>query len=705
MANTDPDDLRVQPGPEGRAVVRRVRRLRHDGDELQPVPGQLRTTVRQRLAAVRSRLVDRQAADTPIEQLRDGMTGRVHLGTLEAHGYRSVRDVARADPEELDALPRVDTHTAHEAVRVARLAMEGMDEDVTVRLDPDQRDAAETRLLAAAWRYDRAQRSVAEWDEEFTEFRSWVDPLVRPAARVSRRFRLFLGRESRERGLAALQELDARLADERTGRLAEAVAATRRVLAEPQPGDDELWRDYERRPVEVNMLLAGIGRADSEADEAARAEATGGYVPAELAERVRRHELDTSCLKASLRGYQAFGAKFALSQRRAILGDEMGLGKTIEAIATIGHLHAKGATHFLAVCPASVLANWVQEVAKHSELTALRIHGADRDGARGAVAQGGRRRRHHLRVAAHARRPVRRRRAVDAGRRRGPLREEPRHAKRSQARASAGSADAERVLFLTGTPMENRVEEFRNLVDHIRPAVAALDRAGDGLAGAEAFRPPWRRVYLRRNQADVLAELPERIDSDEWVELDAGRPRRLPRARWRRGTSWPCAGPPSRPTAGAQSAKLHRLVEIVDEAAENGWKVVVFSSFRGRAPRPCRAGARRGGPSACSPADSTADVAPGAGRRVLGVDRSRAVLVSQIQAGGVGLNIQAASVVVLAEPQWKPSIEDQAVARCHRMGQVRPVQVHRLLAEDVRRPADAGDPGHQAPRCSTTTCG
>jgi SNF2 family DNA or RNA helicase len=58
------------------------------------------------------------------------------------------------------------------------------------------------------------------------------------------------------------------------------------------------------------------------------------------------------------------------------------------------------------------------------------------------------------------------------------------------------------------------------------------------------------------------------------------------------------------------------------------------------------------------------------------------VLVSQVQAGGVGLNMQAASVVVLVEPQWKPSAEEQAIARCHRMGQVRRVHVHRLLAED-----------------------
>ncbi|MEN3266839.1 MAG: hypothetical protein V7646_3733 [Pseudonocardia sp.] len=59
-----------------------------------------------------------------------------------------------------------------------------------------------------------------------------------------------------------------------------------------------------------------------------------------------------------------------------------------------------------------------------------------------------------------------------------------------------------------------------------------------------------------------------------------------------------------------------------------------------------------------------------------------AVLLSQIEAGGVGLNVQAASVVVLAEPQWKPSTEDQAIARAHRMGQIRTVQVHRLLAKD-----------------------
>jgi SNF2 family DNA or RNA helicase len=82
----------------------------------------------------------------------------------------------------------------------------------------------------------------------------------------------------------------------------------------------------------------------------------------------------------------------------------------------------------------------------------------------------------------------------------------------------------------------------------------------------------------------------------------------------------------------------------------------------------------------------TGSVAPAARQQIVDEFTGRlepGVLVSQIEAGGVGLNLQAASVVILAEPQWKPTVEDQAIARCHRMGQVRPVDVHRLLAEDT----------------------
>ena len=125
--------------------------------------------------------------------------------------------------------------------------------------------------------------------------------------------------------------------------------------------------------------------------------------------------------------------------------------------------------------------------------------------------------------------------------------------------------------------------------------------------------------------------------------------------------------------------QLRRLAEITEEATQNGRKVVVFSYFRDGLSTVTQAlGAMAVGPI-------TGDVPPT--RRQDLIDeftarQSPSVLVAQIQAGGVGLNIQAASVVIITEPQWNPAIEDQAIARAHRMGQVRRVDVHRLLAED-----------------------
>lgn len=91
--------------------------------------------------------------------------------------------------------------------------------------------------------------------------------------------------------------------------------------------------------------------------------------------------LDLSHLRATLRGYQVFGAQYAIHQERSILGDEMGLGKTVQALAVLAHLAAKGQRRFMVVCPASVQINWVKETAKHSTLATHMLHGAGRDDA------------------------------------------------------------------------------------------------------------------------------------------------------------------------------------------------------------------------------------------------------------------------------------------------------------------------------------
>jgi SNF2 family DNA or RNA helicase len=247
-------------------------------------------------------------------------------------------------------------------------------------------------------------------------------------------------------------------------------------------------------------------------------------------------------------------------------------------------------------------------------------------------------------------------------------------ARRSEA-VRAWTERTERVLFLTGTPMENRVEEFKSLVRYLQPALVASVHSSKAVAGPHAFRKAVAPVYLRRNQEDVLTELPDLVRVDEWVEFS-----RQDFAAYRYAVAegnfmaMRRAGYSGR--TAARCGKLERLVELTAEAAANGRKVVIFSFFREVLQTVWNALDERAyGPL-------TGAMPPTVRQHLVdefsGVDGC-AVLVSQIQAGGVGLNLQAASVVIICEPQVKPTTEEQAIGRCHRMGQVRSVQVHRLL--------------------------
>jgi SNF2 family DNA or RNA helicase len=121
------------------------------------------------------------------------------------------------------------------------------------------------------------------------------------------------------------------------------------------------------------------------------------------------------------------------------------------------------------------------------------------------------------------------------------------------------------------------------------------------------------------------------------------------------------------------------LTEIVEEAEANSRRVIVFSQYRQVLDVVHRAlpGRCFGPVSGSVPAQRRQDIVD-----EFGAADGGAVLVAQIVAGGVGLNIQAASVVVICEPQLKPTTEWQAIARARRMGQLESVQVHRLLSED-----------------------
>jgi superfamily II DNA or RNA helicase len=619
--------------------------------------------------AARDAAVRDELARLPVSQLREMTKDQLRLGPLEAVGFTTVASLVDERVGRLQVIDGVGPDTAAQVVHATYRLHRALERSVRVRFDIDGRPETQTRLLACLRHVEEGVQATDPVRDDLADLAERVEPLLPAAALAGSRLQmLFAGRTRRRQARAALHELHGLVA---TSGIDRADPRWQRALALRPDGPDldgSIWDDYRERPVAYNGLLVAIANLDGEP------EAVHGHIPSEIAERIDTHGLDTSLLDVSLRGYQAFGARFALTQGRAILGDEMGLGKTVEALAAIGHLHAGGAAHSLVVCPASVLVNWAHEVEQHTRLRAFRLHGADRQrnleawerhGGVGVVTYDSLK---SLVVPAGL--PVALLVADEAHYLKNP------GAKRTQATLRHIAA-VDRVLLLTGTPMENRLEEFRNLVGHIRPDLAARMEPGSGLVGTDAFRAAVADVYLRRNQSDVLEELPPRIDNDEWVELTPADRHAYARAV-ASGNFMAMRRAAFEAAAVDQSAKLQRLVEIVDEAADNGWKTVVFSSFLDvlRAVEQALDGRSAG--------LLTGRLDPSS-RQAL-VDEFSAspeplVLVSQIQAGGVGLNIQAASVVVLTEPQWKPSIEDQAVARLHRLGQLRPVHVHRLLAE------------------------
>jgi SNF2 family DNA or RNA helicase len=362
-------------------------------------------------------------------------------------------------------------------------------------------------------------------------------------------------------------------------------------------------------------------------------------------------------------------------QERALLGDDMGLGKTVQVLAAMSHLHALGARHFLVVAPNSVIINWCREVEKHTEMSPVLLHGPERDErlaqwrTEGGVA---------ITTYGTLSKLIDDIETVDyfaadeAHMAKNPA------AIRSQAVAQAADR-SQYVALMTGTALENRLSELQYLVQIVQPGLMPeLNKIIDhpsGLIKPEDVVRALAPAYLRRTQADVLTELPERVELEEWVDLTEADKKAYDAAK---------IDMMSRRLAvnvgdGTRtSAKYERLSEILEEHAEAKRKVVAFSYFRQTIDDVC---ALAGGAPRI-----TGDTSGAQRQQIIdefSTDPTATVLVSQIEAGGLGINLQAAQVVILMEAQLKPSSEWQAIARVHRMGQSRSVMVHRLLARNT----------------------
>ena len=464
-----------------------------------------------------------------------------------------------------------------------------------------------------------------------------------------------------------------------------------------------MLQDFENNTSDYYAALAALGEEASEAENAYK------ELPADLAASVREQPVDMSLLNVTLRPYQLFGAKYILHQGNVLLGDDMGLGKTITAIAAMASLAATveesvpgdqvhgdekslsegsggaGRKYFLAVVPASVLVNWTREIEERSRMTPYLIHGkGEREAEREWLKNGGV--------------------AVTNYENTGDfisLLDEPgsgkpddfsiemmvidegHYIKNPEAKRTKNlgiiANMTERILMMTGTPLENRVEEMCSLVGYLRPDLAKEILSSAFMNKSDQFKRLLAPVYLRRVKEDVLNELPDKIESEEWCTMtaedrkaykntvDSGTFMSMRRVSWLQEDL-------------AHSSKANRLKELCQTAAEEGRKVIVFSFYRDTIHKVLDLL----GDVCMEPI--TGDVSVEKRQAILDEfkkDEKPRVLVSQIQAGGTGLNIQSASVIIFCEPQIKPSLETQAIARAYRMGQKNTVLVYRLLCTET----------------------
>jgi len=441
----------------------------------------------------------------------------------------------------------------------------------------------------------------------------------------------------------------------------------------------------------VLELADALGAPRPAALERLAALAPGGVLPAA--------ELPVD-LRADLRAYQSRGVDWLSFLRDADLGgllaDDMGLGKTLQAIAVL-----RG--RVIVVCPRSVVHNWASEIARfRPSLRVARYEGGGRaldETADVTLTTYG-----VLRVDRDELAKIRWDIAVldEAQAIKNPS---------SQTARAACSLDARFRLALSGTPVENRLEELWSLLRFCVPGL---------LGGREAFSERWARpmsrgdagaaaklrsriapFVLRRKKGDVLTELPPRSETTDFVELDEAERAaydavraatkkevvakiaeggsillaleallRLRQAACHRGLL-PGQTAPS-------SSKVERLVETLEELAAEGHRALVFSQWTSLLDKvePALEKANLGFVRLDGSTRDRQDV----------VERFQAeggppVFLLSLKAGGTGLNLTAADHVFLLDPWWNPAVEDQAADRAHRIGQERPVLVHRLVAK------------------------
>jgi hypothetical protein len=444
---------------------------------------------------------------------------------------------------------------------------------------------------------------------------------------------------------------------------------------------------------------------------------------ADLAARLRSPALREPAEPApgfhgTLRPYQHVGLGWLVRMRElgmgALLADDMGLGKTVQLIAYLLDRSDEDDRPALIVAPTSVLGNWQRELQRFAPEIRSRIHhGPDRT-ARIAELQ-----EHDVVLTSYALLP-RDRSLLQRGEWRALVLDEAQAVKNPLTRAAqtARTLTAGHRVALTGTPVENRLDELWSIMHILNPGLLGtrtafrrlvatpIERQQDPLA-EERLRRMTGPFLLRRRKSDpnVLPDLPPRQDSVEFCTLTleqaslyqatidtmmgqvreaAGIERRghvlALITRLKQVCNHPAHATGRGGALGGRSGKLDRLTEMLSEAMDEGDSALVFTQYAvmgtmlaGHLERELEV--ERLYIDGSTPRLERERIVdrfqePGGGPRVL---------VASLKAGGTGLNLTAANHVFHFDRWWNPAVEDQASDRAHRIGQTRVVQVHRLV--------------------------
>lgn len=427
-------------------------------------------------------------------------------------------------------------------------------------------------------------------------------------------------------------------------------------------------------------------------------------------------------LASLLRPYQKIGVAWLWHLYRnelgGVLADEMGLGKTLQALGLLTAVHAqeqrgRGKPRpSLVVCPASLLENWRREAARFApELRASVHHGNRRLASAAAFADA------ELIITSYGT-LVRDRELMGTVEFACVIADEAQHIKnrRSQNAQALRSLQSQGRCLLTGTPLENSLEDLRSLFDFLMPGY--LQPLPSGVRGDERgwyderLRVQTAKYILRRTKAAVAPELPAKIEQVIWCEMTPAQ-----QARYRamqeeteralleletKGASenalrmatltqllrlrqiccdprlvGPAAEPAEKGSFG-DSAKLEAFRELLAEALDDGHRLLVFSQFTSLLSLLREELEQQEIPYAYL------DGSMATRQRQGEVDRFQKsgdipVFLLSLKAGGTGLNLTAADTVVHFDPWWNPAVEAQATDRAHRIGQQRVVTSYKLV--------------------------